>query len=75
MSFIDRNNIIDGISLDDIYFDLSFIEKKLKKNPKDLLWDYKQYKDLFQNVSKMFIIYKNIGSYMSNFTKIKKEIS
>lgn len=72
ISFVDRSCIIDGISIDDIYFDLSFIEKKLQNNPKDLLWDYKQYKVFFQNVSEMFITHQSLDSYMSRFTRIQK---
>lgn len=53
ISFVNENDIIGGVSLDDIYFDLSFVEKKLQKDPKDLLWDYQcpAYKHLFKNVS------------------------
>ena len=51
INYVNKDNILDGITLDDIYFDLSFIEKKLQKDPKDLLWDYHLYRDLFQNVS------------------------
>lgn len=51
MQLADQDSFVDEITFDDIFFDLKFIEMKLRKDPKDILYDYQTYKNMFKNVS------------------------
>lgn len=48
---IGEGGLLDGIEIDDIFFDLKFIEKKLNLDPRDLLVDYQNYVHKFKKVS------------------------